>query len=282
MIKRALRIGALVTLASSSVWYLSTEIAPSFSDEGKVRPARVEGTKLIVTRNDGVEVTGEALIGAVVLGIGPDGQQNAFRIDKIEQDPDDPEILLYMFSMRDRETSGWKPACAPDNRGITAGFPLSGSWTAQGIHLDDGKFGITCTNGAIGKCVRYGNKPWKTATDGRPMWDYHQACVRMLRADYCGNGLSHTRDGIPVDIIDQLGLMKEDPDAHDGLRELSFEAAWTPEGATCVAKTRLLPSLWSLDDIVKECPEKLQGRVGETCRMETEKTKKGVLFFNKS
>ena len=62
-------------------------------------------------------------------------------------------------------------------------------------HRDD-RFSVTCTSGVIGKCVRAGYKPWKTAADGRPMWDYHQACTRLIRADYCGDGRTHTRDGV--------------------------------------------------------------------------------------
>src|SRR6202162_534078 len=38
-----------------------------------------------------------------------------------------------------------------------------------------------------GKCVRYGYHPWEQAPDGRPMRDYYDACVRMVRADYCGD-----------------------------------------------------------------------------------------------
>jgi hypothetical protein len=53
--------------------------------------------------------------------------------------------------------------------------------------------------------VRVGYKPWKMAADGRSMWDYHQACTRLIRADYCGDGVSRTRDGVEIEIVDRFG-----------------------------------------------------------------------------
>jgi hypothetical protein len=41
-----------------------------------------------------------------------------------------------------------------------------------------------CISGAVGKCARFGYKPWKVLSDGQALSMYHQACVRMLRADY--------------------------------------------------------------------------------------------------
>jgi len=243
---------------------------------GQVLPALIEGTSLVVLRPDGRRVEGKTLVGAVVVGGDPEGGQGAFRIDRVWTDPDDPEITLYDLSTRDPQTGAWRPYCAPDSRGVAAGFFLSGSWDARGVHHHDDKFSITCTSGVIGKCVRAGYKPWKTASDGRPMWDYHQACTRMMRADYCGDGVAHTREGTPIEIIDRLGSAEE-PGS-----DLAFEACWTPEGASCVARTRL--PLWSLKDVERECPERLGGRIGDpsACSVATELGKAEVLLVNKS
>jgi hypothetical protein len=152
----------------------------------------VEGTNLIVLRLDGRRVEGVALIGAVVVGGDLERGQAAFLIGEVRADPDDPEINLYDLSIRDPATNEWMPYCVPDSRGISGGVFLAGSWNDRGEHLHDGKFSVSCTSGAIGKCVRAGYKPWVRANDGRLMWDYHQACVRAIRADYCGNGVSYT------------------------------------------------------------------------------------------
>ena len=71
-------------------------------------------------------------------------------------------------------------------------------------HRDQNAFALICTGGAIGKCVRWGYKPWRSGPDGVALWDYHQACVRMVRADYGGDGVGHTRDNTPVDVFDRL------------------------------------------------------------------------------
>jgi hypothetical protein len=220
---------------------------------------------------DGRRVAGEALVGAIVIGGNEAGRQDAFRIDAVAADPDDPEITLYTLATKDPATGEWRPYCVPDDRGVAGGFFLSGSWDRRGTHLHDGKFSVTCTSGVIGKCVRAGYKPWKTASDGRPMWDYHQACTRLVRADYCGNGRAHTRDGVRIEIIDRL---KPEEEPNSGLE---FEAAWTLEGAKCVARPRLVT--WKLETIVAECPERLGDPVA--CSM-AELGKPEVLFFNKS
>src|SRR5207244_436258 len=78
------------------------------------------------------------------------------------------------------------------------------------VEAGPGVFELVCTSGAQGKCVRFGYHPWESAPDGRPMRDYFDACVRMLRAEYCGDGHGWTRDGTFVDIWDDHGIRKTD------------------------------------------------------------------------
>jgi hypothetical protein len=42
---------------------------------------------------------------------------------------------------------------------------------------------------------------------------------------------------------------------------MSFEAAWNEKGAVCIKKTRI-PKDFPLEDIIKECPEKLKDHTG--------------------
>ena len=192
---------------------------------GKVLPALVERTALVVLRPDGRRVEGEALVGAVVVGGDPErGGRAAFRIDGLRPDPDDPEITLYDLVIRDPATGEWKPYCVPDARGVAGALFLAGSWDARTTHLRDDKFSVGCTSGALGKCVQAGYKPWETMADGRSGWDYHQACTRLIRADYCGDGRGQTREGVRVEIIDRVG-QAEEPGT-----DLAFEAGWTPGG----------------------------------------------------
>ncbi|HET6467027.1 MAG TPA: ADYC domain-containing protein [Geminicoccaceae bacterium] len=108
---------------------------------------------------------------------------------------------------------------APDPDGRRLGFPLAGRWTATGEHLPGpGTFGITCTGGATGKCVRYGYKPWGEDAEGRPLWDLHQTCVRLVRADYCGDGVSWTETGTLIDLYDRRGIQARSASATPACR----------------------------------------------------------------
>jgi len=56
---------------------------------------------------------------------------------------------------------GWRELCTPAPDGTVAGFPVAGSWTSDRRHLRGSSgFTVTCASGAVGKCVRFGYKPW--------------------------------------------------------------------------------------------------------------------------
>ncbi len=65
--------------------------------------------------------------------------------------------------------------------------------------------------------------------------DYHEACTRMIRADYCGDGTSFTKDGTLIDMGDGVGVQSFETVSRPSF---AFEAVWGPNGATCVSKTR--------------------------------------------
>ncbi len=234
------------------------------------------GTKIRATKSDGGIATKEELIGAILVASDEAGVRESFRIDSIEADPQDMDILLYSFSVYDSFSGQWVSVCKPDMLGRTKGFPLAGTWNVKGQHLHDSKnYHITCTSATIGKCVLMGYKPWKKTKDGKDLWNYHQACTRLLRADYCGNGKAHTRDGTLIEIFDQLNIQA---DSH--APELKFEAAWNDQGAVCVKKTRI-QEVATLDIVKKECPERLNLKnTGENCK-ESFDSKKWILNRSK-
>ncbi len=185
----------------------STLAPPARSDEpvGDIFPKlEIVGTAFRITADGGGVLSGSDLVGVVLTVGDPAGGRLALRIDAVRPDPEDPsgETMLYALSVQDPLTGEWQNACAPDAAGVAMGFPLSGIWTPAGEHVpsSDGAFSITCTSGASAKCVRMGYKPWQTAADGTALWAYHQACTRMVRADYCGDGAAHTREGTRIDV----------------------------------------------------------------------------------
>src|SRR5262249_23910179 len=144
---------------------------------------------------------------------------------------------------------------------------------SDGRHLRGSSgFTVTCTAGAIGKCVRFGYKPWREA-GGEALWDYHQACVRMARADYAGDGVGHTRNGTLIDIPDPLDIQQPGDDPPG--RTLTFEAAWGPDGAVCVRRTRI-PELFSTEELAEHYPQ-LAPRIGPDCS-----DKVAALLWNRS
>jgi hypothetical protein len=213
----------------------------------------VDGTAFRIVRGDRVLPQGE-LVGARLTVKDANGVRLVVRIDEERPDPVDPaeEIHLYKLSIQDGQTGEWRNMCQPDPDGVAMSFPIQGTWTSDGRHLHDQSFSVTCTSGAIGKCVRFGYKPWKVGPNGEPLWDYHQACVRMVRADYCGDGTSWTRDGMPIDVYDRLGIQ-----VPDRSQNMQFEAAWGRDGAVCVSHPRVSERI-TLDDLLKRCQHRLQ------------------------
>jgi hypothetical protein len=223
---------------------------------------QVVGTAFQVVLANGERREGDRLVGTVLSVEDAGGTVKPIRIDEVLSDPRDPEgeITLYKLSVWNAHRSAWENLCAPDADGFVGGFPLSGTWTSAGEHrASNHAFALTCTSGVNAKCVRMGYKPWKMRADGIPLWGLHQACTRMLRADYCGDGTPHTRDGTLIDIQDTLDIQTPTPGSG-----LTFEAVWGPEGAICVRRPRI-PELISLDAVVAACPARLKGHVGDDC-----------------
>lgn len=180
------------------------------------------------------------------------------RVDAVEKDPSDPEgdVFFYDVSYRDPMNGAYRKYCLPDKDGRTLAIPLAGYWDpAKSYKAEEGVFTFACLKSPLAKCVRWGYKPWKTV-NGVSLRDYHLACVRMTRADYCGDGRPHTREGTFIEIYDRLGILKREERS-----DVTFEAAWGPDGAVFVNKPRYGEGPAS---ILAECPDRLRDRTSLT------------------
>jgi len=182
----------------------------------------------------GVAVTGQPLAGPELVGTTWTGHLStgatvALRLDEVMQGSEaHGDVWSYRISVSADGT--WRPLCVdrnhkpifadsvPGSWNLTSGVPGGGSY-----HPDTADFTLACRGSAIAKCVELGYKPW---TGHRREL---AACVRALRADYCGDGTSHTVDGTQVNIYDFAGVQL------DGAAWVP-EAEWGPDGAACVAK----------------------------------------------
>lgn len=271
---------SIAGVAIATAWGSSAAAAGPSPD--RIASIDVEGTVLQVRMASGKVLNVDDLVGATLTLSQPGGSAPMnVRIESIKIDPTDPdhEVMLYHLLAVDPVSHATAELCEANADGERWGFPLRGQWDAEGRHLSDEGYTMTCSDGAQGKCVRFGYKPWKSLADGTPLEPHHQACVRMVRADYCG-GHGTTRNGMLIDIYDSIGMLTPDPRAQAlGTR---FEAAWGPGGAICVAHTRV-PENITLEQLASECP-RLKDRVGEqVCTPESARAfSDGALLFNNS
>ena len=248
-----------------------------FSCADSIKSTAIAGTRFQVVLNSGKQLGPQDLLGAVLTldlaGVG----RRALRINAVTPDPRDAagEVLLYKMSIRDPQSGQWTEACGPDPDGKHLAFPLQGQWDLTGHRVSNRGLTLACTDGALAKCVRFGYKPWKTLADGRSLLPYHEACVHLVRADYCGNNSATTRTGTPIDIFDNLGIQRPEPkDA------MPFEAAWDVHGAICVAHPRI-PQNISLTALAASCP-RLRAHLGPQQCTESTQTAGQAILFNRS
>lgn len=208
---------------------------------------------LIVVAGDR-RIDGAALTGATLAA-------GALKLRIVQAPAADAAVPLYEVLVD--SGAGEAPPCGgapPLDRQVLFLAPAVVAQVTVGAEEQAGgtaDFALICAAGAIGKCVRWGYAPWRPAPDlaGPALL---RSCVHMVRADYCGDGRSFTRNGTSVDIFDRYG--RNTPDRPQGF---TFEAAWGPQGATCVRHTRW-PDLLATDAIEASCP-RLRGHVGPNC-----------------
>jgi hypothetical protein len=220
---------------------------------------------------NGISLNGATLNGPLLQGTQLDGQLSdgstlPIFVDEVRANPDpkNADVTLYVVSYGAEH----QPLCGRDESGAprlaTALANLWDSRTGARIDASD-RFTFACQGAALYKCVAAGYKPWKSAE----LADAHQACTRMIRADYCGDGTSYTKDGTLIDMSDTLGVQSfettERPD-------FALEATWGPNGATCVSKTR-----YRLSNV----PSCLADRLKDSCEPSTA-AEGGVRLANRS
>ena len=180
--------------------------------------------------------------------------------------------MLYALSEQDPATHEWRNLCLPDREGRRLGFPLAGAFSPDGgYEPKPGRLLLTCTGGADGKCVRFGYKPWGKAHDGTALLPYYQACVRLVRADYAGDGRGTTTNGQPIDIYDSLSVQTPGADPR-----YEFEAGFDEQGAVCVRHVRVKENATLVG--VEASNPRLKGRVGEICDEAFARAEAAILF----
>jgi hypothetical protein len=227
---------------------------------GHVRVQRGE----LVAQRGSVTLRGTSLVGAHLFAEVRDGSANAaveYRITQIvpeaaQYDPTQTgHTYLYTLEQWVDDTGTWQQACPADPDGRSAAIPLAAIWDEHGDRHDDkALFTFGCTTGVIAKCYRWGYRPWVTGYGD--LATMHWTCTRLARADYCGIGVPHTRNGTTINVWDKLPA--PGPIQRHGLTTplgMLFEAGWNTGGAVCLSRSR-----WVLDDgldLAALCPDRL-------------------------
>jgi hypothetical protein len=225
----------------------------------------------VVAEQGGVTLRGTALVGAQFHAqvrnaavTPPATAQLDYRIAAIQPElaQYDPtgtgNTFLYSLEQWVNDSASWQPGCLADNDGRNVAIPLAAIWDEHGDRSESSAmFTFGCTTGVIAKCYRWGYRPWVTGYGYGDLTAMHWTCTRMARADYCGNGVPHTRNGTTIDMWDTLpspGPIQRRSGLLPSLGML-FEAGWSTGGAVCLSRAR-----WLLDDgglLASACPDHL-------------------------
>jgi hypothetical protein len=255
---------------------LALSLVATLAPVAHAQSARVvveaEQTQFKVTLPDGRVRRSPELVGAVLTLRSGD----RVRIDAVERTQDERGRAIWLHTLSVADGGGWTNLCLAGPDGRRAGFPVPGRATADGLVIAAAPdvFELTCTAGAQAKCVRFGYRPWENAPDGTSLRHLYNACIRMVRADYGGDGTATTRDGITIDVYDTFRI--QTPDLVAGH---AFEAGWGPDGAVCVRHPRIREHV-TLEQLTARFP-RLAGRVGEICTEDFARAH-GALLFNRS
>jgi hypothetical protein len=214
------------------------------------------GTGLIGSVVAGTLCNGTAACQSVLLHLDNIITPNSYPFNDPWVPTMDPSGNTYLYYVTVEDSHGVKtPLCRPDLYKSQYAIPIAGTWDAYGNH-DSGSNAITfgCLAGVIAKCYKWGYQPWRPSTGVQSAADVHQACTRAARADYCGDGISHTAEITPVNIYDYSwnfpnyhvvtapvrphhhisGYLPNDRNFHDDI----FEGAFGTQGALCISHWR--------------------------------------------
>jgi hypothetical protein len=248
-------------------------LAGAASDSPQATDARLraEGSQWVLKTTGGTLRSPELVGAELVLAGGA-----RLRIDSARPASDGPGRSWWAHELSVMtELQGWQPLCAPHSDGTTYAVVLPGREQPDGSLADDpASYAVSCTSGALAKCLRMGYEPWQTTPAGQPVRAAFNACVRMVRGDYGGAGEPWTENGRQIDVYDTLGVQTPDMAPSQ-----SFEAGWNEHGAVCVHHMRVAGKL-SLQALEARYPQ-LRGRTGAVCT-EAFARSHGATVFNRS
>jgi hypothetical protein len=215
-----------------------------------------------------VTITGTDLVGAQLTLIDGVGREFAITVASVGQvsarplrptypgssDLDDPMIETYDLRWSRPGMTELEPICpsegdTSDTWGMLPGWAvlsegdqINAELKTVDPNIDLNWFNIGCAGYALAKLVLAGYTEAGQDDEHKTTWEDRQALLKMLVADYCGNGTSFTVPGQPLYWQGRLSFLKfQDP------VRTPVEARWSSQGAICLGEPRLdanAPSQW--------------------------------------
>ncbi|HET9621343.1 MAG TPA: ADYC domain-containing protein [Kofleriaceae bacterium] len=175
----------------------------------------------------GEPLAGAGLVGSRWVGHVSDGSTLALRLDAAAANGD-----RWAYKVSAYSAGAWRPLCVDETGAPAFAESVTGTWNPQQGVMGGGAynplagdFTLACRDSSIAKCLDFGYAPWR----GRAR--ELAACVRALRADFCGDGTPYTVSGTLINLYDDAGIQGD-------TAAWTVEAAWTPDGAACITNLK--------------------------------------------
>ncbi len=186
----------------------------------------LNGTAISASSTTAPPLAGTGVVGSTWTGTTNTGDAVNLRVDTAAQGTG-ANADLWFYRVSYQTTTGWSPLCGVDGANVPIeAVTVAGRWSATTVdsayyNAPTTMFTFACRGKSIAKCVELGYKTYKGYSNQM------QACVRLLRADFCGTGVSYTVDGTLLNLYDSVGVQ---PDTETW----KLEAEWTIKGARCI------------------------------------------------
>ncbi len=233
-------------LLNNSQQLNGTFLNGTFLNGVKYNGVKYNGVKYNGVKYNGVKYNGTALEGV------PDGSSITVSdlgfvgadMDAVLGDDSAATVHIVSISTTDvpgalsyEIESGGENVCGEEG---AKALLMPGRWDylTGGLTDDTEHFTVACRGAAIAKCAEWGYRDldnWSETSGGNTHsiagTYFHEACTRMVRADYCGDGHAHTVTGTLIDVYDTANIQTQSTG-------LALEAEWSSHGASCVKHVR--------------------------------------------
>jgi len=225
----------------------------------KIYQLRTIGDELSAWDPDlGTVATGAALVGWTIklyeTGHGDELEVHILGYDPaiaLEYDPGNT-ISGYAFGYIDPETPSEIHSVCPASYAYAdaiAATVIRGElfYDNGAVVVNNEWITIACFGNAVAKTKLFGYGPQQhvPGTQSPATPGEQTATIRMITADYCGDGTSFTVDGTPLDWKNASGGVS--PTGNTSFANL--EALWTKGGAICIKE----PRLYSVEEVQHHC-----------------------------